>query len=209
MIQIPDDEDEGMDFGEEGYQEKNLDNLLKMFGSKKTSDAIENLSKIRPENWEKLANATQSIIDLAGQLQPNIISQAFSTISDYWEAKFNAMINEWLAPYLPMIFDLINDVAIPFMDGILLGWNEILQGFPSFRAAANRNMRAMNDHLNAMIKEQRMRFLREEFFPQMDILYEGQFENEILEQADLRRGSTTQNISQTREDTRWRKLKEG
>ena len=134
-----------------------------------------------------------AIIDTAGAMDPGIISQVTTTIGDYFMSRLDASISRALAPLLPAIYDVMNYVIFPFLDGITIGIGEILGGFPQIRrwmAAVSADLHAINV---ARMEAERERFLQEEFFPAMDQLYEGRegfvTDLEIIEEQAALRGS--------------------
>ena len=108
----------GASFEQKGQSERNLETLLTKLGSKKMGEVIGNFADIDDDQWSTLKDTTQSIIQLGNKLDPGVIEQLMSTVKTYFDAKFDAMVAEWLAPYLPMIYDFLNDVIFPIIDGL-------------------------------------------------------------------------------------------
>lgn len=194
----------GFDFEEKGYQERNANNLQEILSSKKSTDAIENLSKIKPEAWAQLAESTQQIIDMAGRLDPGVIDQLTSTIKEYVGSRFDAIIADFLAPYMPAILGVLNDYIFPAIDWIM-DWpiqgifnsietffNEIFTGFPRITQALDQIIWQNQQALLAAERARKQAWYDEIFFPEMDQLYADHPESFIgdadiiAEQADLR-----------------------
>ena len=110
----------GFDFEEKGYQERNLNNLLKSLSKKKTQEAIKDLSEIEPESWFSMVAITEKLtsgigggtdLSLLSDLKDDLTS-IIKTELEYALAplknEFNDLINTALEPFMPFLTNIFN-----------------------------------------------------------------------------------------------------
>ena len=112
----------GAGFEMKGFQERNLDNLLKRLGSKPVQKAIEDLSNIEKDEWSAIATTATSLQEFVGLGGNTALFQNFgSSIKDTLKIELqyitapllneiNGVINSVLEPFLPMLETAINEV---------------------------------------------------------------------------------------------------
>ena len=115
----------GVEFEQKGMEERNLDVLLKSLSNKRTQKAIEELSKIEPESWDKMSSITKDILSFTGMTSGTdieLLSGIKSTIIDTLETELSyalapikneitGVINNLLSPVMPLLMNISNGIA--------------------------------------------------------------------------------------------------
>ena len=107
------------EFEKKGYQERNIENLVKVLGKKEATDALKGLGEIDTESWVNMNSTVgtlKEIIDLGG---------ASVVVGDFKEhvkgvvednvalaiAPLKNQISVIVSEYLKPVYDIINDVG--------------------------------------------------------------------------------------------------
>ena len=103
----------GPGFEMKGFQQRNLENLLKTLSNKETQKSIEALSKIKKDEWKFMAEATtqlNSFLALGG------IEAFASHFTERINTTIELKIDEFLSPLNNEINQAITDILSPVME---------------------------------------------------------------------------------------------
>ena len=106
----------GPGFEMKGFQQRNLENLLKTLSNKETQKSIEALSKIKKDEWKAMATTAimlNSFLTLGG------IEAFTSRFTESIKNTIELKIDEFLSPLNNQINQAISDILAPFLANIL------------------------------------------------------------------------------------------
>ena len=148
MIKIPRDVDiqPGQEFHEPAAQAANIDNLLKIFGKKESTEALEEIAKIEKNTWKDIKETTKSLADFAlgggiSALKGEITTIVQENVQGALGPLYNELqpiINEVMRaiePLMPFIVDIVKwatDILVPIIQWIADVLQDILDWFGTF-----------------------------------------------------------------------------
>lgn len=122
------------EFEKKGFEERNLEDLIKIFGSKPATETLTSLAKVDKKTWQSMGTTVGVLKDFAASGGVKY----FDTIQETWELQVeNALspltnqitesVAKILEPIMPMITAFIDEMTILISDGMTV-WKAILTG---------------------------------------------------------------------------------
>ena len=135
----------GAEFEQKGLRERNLDSLLKIFGSDEATETLTELAKVKPKTWKAMGETITlfadfidegtfgGLSDIGQDFKDTLSLQVEDALSPLTN-QIDQALSEALSPIMPEIQAFTNEVASWFKiaigswEAIIKGdWDEVLQ----------------------------------------------------------------------------------